>query len=75
MQKKKDSNTNKNKKKVLAIIKNIKEINEFCEKEEIFKILFTNDFWKLILYYYKDPTQNNIRICYEIRIAFISYYN
>ena len=38
-------------------------------------VYFTNDFWKYILYYYKEPTQNNIEICFKIREAFIKYYN
>ena len=39
----------------------------------MFLIYFTNDFWKYVLYYYKEPIQDNIQICYLLRQAFISY--
>ena len=71
------SNTKKKKEEelILKIISNIKKIIEFCDINKIFFIHFTNDFWKYILYCYKEPTQINIKICFEIREAFIKYYN
>ena len=65
----------KEEEKILNIIGNIKKIIDFCDNNEIFFIHFTNDFWKYILYCYKEPTQINIKICFEIREAFIKYYN
>jgi len=65
----------KEKKIVFELIKKIEDIISFCDKKKIFLVYFTNDFWKYILYYYKEPTQNNIEICFKIREAFIKYYN
>ena len=38
-------------------------------------IYFTNDCWKYILYHYKEATEINIQICFEIRKVFVNYYN
>ena len=65
----------KEEEKIFKTIGNIKEIIDFCDKNEIFFIHFTNDFWKYILYCYKEPKYINIKICFEIREAFIKYYN
>ena len=64
----------KEKKIALELTKNIEEIISFCNKNNVFLIYLTNDFWKYILYYYQEPTQNNIIICFNIRKAFINYY-
>lgn len=47
----------------------------FCDKKGIFLAYFTNDFWKYILYHYKEPTEINIQICFKIREVFVKYYN
>ena len=65
----------KEKEKAFKTIGAIKDIISFCKKNGIFLVHFTNDFWQYILYYFKEPTQNNIQICFGIREAFINYYN
>ena len=57
------------------IIRNIKSIIEFCENNNTFLIYFTNNFWKYILNYFNEPTQDNISICYELRKLFLLYYD
>lgn len=46
------------------IINDIEEIIKFCSGKNIFLFYFTNDFWKYVLYYYKDLTLVNIEILF-----------
>ena len=59
---------------ISKFIKNIKSILQYCDTNKTFLIYFTNNFWKYILNYYSEPTQDNISICYELRNLFIDYY-
>ena len=77
---KKDNNRDINierqeKKKALKMINNIDEIIKFCKEKGTLLIYFTNDCWKYILYHYKEATEINIQICFEIRKVFVNYYN
>ena len=69
------NNKRKQKKIIEKVLKNIEEILSFCDKNGIFLAYFTNDFWKYILYHYKEPTEINIEICFKIRKVFVKYYN
>ena len=62
------------KKNALKMIENINNIISLCDENGIFLVHFSNDFWKYILYHYKEPTQINIQICFEIRKTFVNYY-
>ena len=57
------------------IIRNIKSIIDFSDNNNTFLIYFTNNFWKSILNYFNEPTQDNISICYELRNLFLLYYD
>ena len=57
------------------MIENINNIISSCDENGIFLVHFSNDFWKYILYHYKEPTQINIQICFEKRKTFVNYYN
>ena len=59
----------------LIIIKHINSIIIFSEKKCKLLIYFPSDFWKYILNYHNNPIQDNILICYELREAFLKYYN
>ena len=70
-----DINSNIKKKDSIAeVINNIKSIIQFCKDQKTFLIYFTNNFWKYILNYYNEPTQDNIEICFKLRETFIKYY-
>ena len=58
----------------LELIENIESIINFSLEKNIFFIHFTNDFWKELLYYYKEPKINNIFICFQLRKVFLSYH-
>ena len=68
-----ESETEKTDNSILDVIKKIENIIQTSKDEKMFLIYFTNDFWKYVLYYYKEPIQDNIQICYLLRQAFISY--
>ena len=65
----------KNKKKIFEVFNNIKSIINFCKEKKAFLIYFTINFWKYILNYYNEPTQDNIEICFKLREIFIQYYD
>ena len=54
---------------------NIKSIINFYKEKKAFLIYFTNNFWRYILKYYNEPTQENIEICFKLREIFIQYYD
>ena len=58
----------------LDIIKKIKSIIKFSDEKEIFFLYFTNEFWKELLNYNKEPNIDNIYNCSELRKVFIIYY-
>ena len=60
--------------KIFSIINEIKQIIEFSEKNKVFIVYFTNDFWKYTLNHYNEPIRDNIKICSELRKIFIKYY-
>jgi hypothetical protein len=62
-------------KTIFKVIENIKSIIGFSNEKRTFLLYLTNDFWQYILNYYKEPNQDNIKICYKLREAFIDYYN
>ena len=59
---------------IFQLINKIKSIIDFSKEKKIFLIYFTNNFWRYLLNFYKDPTQDNILICFELRKVFIQYY-
>ena len=54
---------------------NIISIINFYKQKKAFLIYFTNNFWRYILNYYNEPTQENIEICFKLREIFIQYYD
>ena len=58
----------------LKLIENIKEIINFSFQKNLFFVYFTNDFWKSILYCFKEPKKNNIMICFQLREIFLNYH-
>ena len=69
-------NPNKNKKETInEVINNIKSIIKFCKEEKTFLIYFTNKFWQYLLYYFNEPTIDDIKICFDLREIFIRYYD
>ena len=73
-QESKDINSKK-KDSIFKVIDNIKSLINFCKEKKGFLIYFTNNFWKYILNYYNEPTQNNIEICFKLRQMFIKYHD
>ena len=65
----------KNKEKIFEVFNNIKSIINFYKEKKAFLIYFTNNFWRYILKYYNEPTQENIEICFKLREIFIQYYD
>ena len=61
-------------KNILKIIKNIESIINFSKSKNIFFVNFTVDFWKYVLNCHKKPKQDNIKICFELRNAFLNYH-
>ena len=59
---------------IFQIIENINSIIEFSKDNNTFFIYFTNNFWKFILNYYNEPSQANIEICFNLRLAFMKYF-
>ena len=59
---------------MLKIIKKIESIINFSKGKKIFFIYFTNEFWKELLNNNNEATQDNIKICSFLRVAFIKYY-
>ena len=67
------SNREKNK-SIFEVIDNIKSIIRFSNEKKTFLLYLTNDFWQYALNYYKEPNQDNIKICYKLREAFKDYH-
>ena len=68
------SNGESNEKDINPINK-IEKIIEFSNKNDMILVHFTNAFWYYILYYFREPNQENILNCQKIRMAFIQSYD
>ena len=69
-----EENNNIFSKVIPEVIDSINEIIEFSKEKKIFLIYFTNDFWKYLLNFCKNPIMDNISNCSKLRKSFLNYF-
>ena len=60
---------------ITEIMKKIEDIIGFSSENDMILVHFTNSFWYYILYCFREPNQENILNCKNIRMTFIKYYD